>query len=149
MAEGMEIDEQPPPARRPVTSTTDSDPECPERELTQRIIGCAIEVHKTLGPGFKEGIYENAMIHELTRQGLAVNNQRVIQVFYKGTRVGWHRIDLVVEEKVIIELKHVETILKKHMAQTISTLKAAGLRVGLLINFNETRLMDGLRRVVV
>ena len=137
------------PARRPVVPAAGVPADCPERALTERIIGCAIEVHRALGPGYLESIYENALINELIRQGLAVDNQRLVEVLYKGSRVGWHRIDLIVEDKVIVELKHVEAIVSRHVAQAMSTAKAAGVKVGLLINFNEAKLVDGVRRVIV
>ncbi len=123
--------------------------EYPEKDLTERIIGCAIKVHRALGPGYLEVIYENALAFELSRCGLGVDRQRVVKVLYEGVEVGEHRIDLVVEGRVVLELKAVERLNDKHAAQVISTLRASGLKVGLLINFNEARLVDGVRRVVL
>ena len=122
--------------------------EYPEKALTEQIIGCAIAVHKALGPGFLESVYENALRHELTKQGLQVQQQLLAEIIYDGAAVGEHRLDLLVEQKVIVELKHVESIHDKHVAQVISMLKAFGVKVGLLINFNEARLTNGVRRVV-
>ncbi|MHC4716546.1 MAG: GxxExxY protein [Planctomycetota bacterium] len=123
--------------------------EYPEKDLTEKIIGCAIKVHRALGPGYLEAIYENALAIELTGNGLRVDRQRVVKVLYEGVEVGEHRIDLVVEGRVVLELKSVESLNQKHTAQIISTLRASGVRVGLLINFNEARLADGIRRVVL
>jgi len=121
----------------------------PEKELTEKIIGCAIRVHRELGPGYLEGIYENALSHELAKQGLRFERQRVVKVFYDGFEVGEHRIDMLVEGRVVLELKSVEVLSDKHVAQTISTLKAIGARVALLINFDESKVVDGIRRVVL
>lgn len=120
----------------------------PERELPERIIGCAIAVHKALGPGFLESVYENALAHELTKQGLQFERQKATKVLYDGVVCGEHRLDFLVEERVVVELKHVEAVHNVHLAQVISTLKAFGVKVGLLINFNEARLVNGIRRVV-
>ena len=117
--------------------------------LTHRIIGCAIAVHRALGPGYLESIYENALVLELKKHGLAVERQKTIKVFYDGQEVGEHRLDLLVEGKVVLELKSVEEVAKKHVAQVISTLKAAGARVAPLMNFNEEQLTHGIRRVVL
>ena len=123
--------------------------EFPEQELTGKIIGCAIAVHKELGPGYVECIYENALAHELAKQGLRVERQKVVKVLYDGIPVGEHRVDLFVEGKVVVELKSVETITSKHVAQAISTLKAVKAEVALLMNFDEAVLADGIRRVVL
>jgi len=119
----------------------------PEQELTETIIGCAIRVHRALGPGYLEAVYENALAHELTKVGLSADRQRVVKVLYDGVEVGEHRADIVVDDRVIVELKSVESLHPKHVAQVISTLKATGVKIGLLINFNETRLVDGVKRV--
>ena len=125
------------------------DQEYPEKELTGRIIGCAIAVHRELGPGFLEAIYERAMAHELAKAGLKFSTQYVVKVFYDGVEVGEHRVDILVEGKVVVERKSVETVTDKHLAQVISTRKAVGAKVGLLINFDEPRLAHGVRRVVL
>ena len=120
----------------------------PEKDLTEKIIGCAIAVHKELGPGFLELIYENSLSHELRKQGLNLERQVTVKVLYDGVEVGEHRTDLIVERKVVVELKSVEALTDKHVAQLISTLKAFKIKIGLLLNFNESRLVDGLRRVI-
>ena len=94
-----------------------------------------MQVHRALGPGFEEKIYRRAMLIELPRQHLRVETEKHISIFYLGKKVGRHHLDLVVEEKVIIELKTVETLNKSHYAQLRSYLKSSGLKVGLLINF--------------
>ncbi|HEX7898055.1 MAG TPA: GxxExxY protein [Planctomycetota bacterium] len=108
-------------------------------KLTEAIIGGVIRVHSTLGPGFVESIYRRALVLELSRGGLAVEPEREIDVFYLGERVGWHRMDLVVERKVIVELKAVEKLVSAHYAQLRSCLKASRLIVGLLVNFGGSR----------
>ena len=125
-----------------------SDREYPEKALTERIIGCAIAVHRELGPGYLEVIYERALAHEFIKQGVRSERQRIAKVFYDGVEVGEHRIDLFVEGKVVVELKSVDEISQRHVAQVISTLKAVGATVGLLINFDQARLVDGVKRVV-
>ena len=124
------------------------DAEYPHRDLTRKIIGCAISVHRELGPGYLESVYENALAYELRKQGVCFDRQKPVKVLYDGHPVGEHRADLVVENKVVVELKHVDTVVPKHVAQVISTLKAFRLKVGLLINFNEARLVDGVTRVI-
>lgn len=104
-------------------------------ELTGRIIACAIEVHKTLGPGFLESIYEAALIVELKRNGLKVEAQRILPVFYREILVGEHRLDLLVEDKIVIELKAISELEDIHFAIVRSYLKAVGLEHGLLLNF--------------
>lgn len=125
-----------------------SEEQYPHKELTNKIIGCDINVHRKLGPGYLESVYENALARELSRQGLSFDRQYVVKVFYDGVEVGRHRLDIFVEGKVVVEIKSVETLIDKHIAQIISTLKAVGAKVGLLINFDESRLVDGVRRVV-
>ncbi|KKK97213.1 hypothetical protein LCGC14_2655010 [marine sediment metagenome] len=123
--------------------------EYPHQELTEKIIGCAIAVHRELGPGYLEAIYEQALAHELTKQGLRFQKQRIARVYYDGVEVGLHRIDLFVEEKVVVELKSVDRVASKHVAQVISTLKAVGAEIGLLMNFDEARVVDGISRGVL
>ena len=121
----------------------------PEKELTEKIIGCAISVHRELGPGYLEILYERVLAHEFKKQGLEFQQQRSAKVFYDGVEIGEHGIDLFVEEKVVVELKSVERLTSRHVAQVISTLKAVGAEVGLLINFDESRVVDGIQRVVL
>ncbi|MGC9455501.1 MAG: GxxExxY protein [Phycisphaerae bacterium] len=138
--------EQPKPNR--LSRTAGPPAQYPQKELTEKIIGCAIRVHRELGPGYLEAIYETALSHELRKAGLGVERQKPVKVYYDGVEVGGHRVDILVEGKVVLELKSVETLTRKHTAQVISTLKACGAKVGLLINFDEVRLADGIRRVV-
>lgn len=120
----------------------------PHAELTERIIASGIKVHTELGPGFVEGIYERALVHELNRQGMKPEYQTWIPVFYDGVEVGRHRLDVVVDGLVLLELKAVEGLAAIHEAQLLSTLKAAKCRIGLLINFNVKLLKHGIRRVI-
>ncbi len=116
------------------------------KKLTGKIIECAITVHKKLGPGFLESIYQSALPMELMIQGLKVETQKEIKVFYDGKEIGLHRLDLVVERQVIVELKTVKAFDDSHLAQVLSYLKAADLRVGLLLNFAKAVLK--IRRVI-
>lgn len=118
-------------------------------DLSGRILGAAIEVHRHLGPGLVETVYEVALEHELRLRGLAVDRQMPIAVQYKDIQIGGQRLDMLVEGKVVVELKSVESLAPIHEAQLLSYLKAAGLRLGLLINFNGPRLVDGVRRFVL
>jgi GxxExxY protein len=120
----------------------------PHKDLTERIIGAAIEVHRELGPGYLEEIYERALVVELRRAGLGIEQQKVLPVVYRDAEVGTHRADLIVEGRVLVELKAVEELHPRHAAQVKSTLKAAGLEVGLLINFNVGILRDGVKRII-
>ncbi len=104
-------------------------------ELTGKIIECAIAVHRKLGPGFLESIYQSALPMELKKRGLKVETQKEIKIFYDGKKIGLHRLDLVVEEQVIVELKTVKEFDDSHVAQVLSYLRATGLNVGLLFNF--------------
>jgi len=105
--------------------------------LTEKIIGCAIEVHKKLGPGFLESIYENAFIVELQRKNLMVEQQREVLIKYDGVEVGKHRLDIIVDDTVVVELKAVKNIEDIHFAIVKSYLKATGKEHGLLINFSK------------
>ena len=116
--------------------------------VTEAIIGAAIEVHRTLGPGFLESIYEEALCVELTLRGARYTRQVPVAVDYKGHRIGESRLDLLVDDAVVVELKAVDALAPVHTAQVISYLKATGCRIGLLINFNVKRLTDGIRRIV-
>ena len=104
-------------------------------ELTGRIIACAIEVHKALGPGFLESIYEAAMVVELKRAGLKVEQQKPLPIFYREVLVGEHCLDLLVEGKIVVELKAISELDAIHFAIARSYLKAIGLEHGLLFNF--------------
>jgi len=129
----------------------DSLPEAIPAELNEAsgaVIAAAVEVHRHLGPGLLESVYEVALVHELTLRGMSVHRQVPVGVKYKDIEIGGQRIDLVVEPGVIVELKTVEVLLPVHEAQLLSYLKTTGLRVGLLINFNVKMLKDGIRRLV-
>jgi GxxExxY protein len=117
-------------------------------DWADRIIGAAIEVHRLLGPGFLESIYENALCRELRIRGVPFKRQARVPVFYKDELVGEGRLDLMVANLVVVELKAAENIQPIHYSQLLSYLKATGLKLGLLINFKERRLMLGIRRVI-
>lgn len=117
--------------------------------LTERIIGAAIEVHKELGPGLLESTYETCLEYELRQRGLKVARQVPIPINYKKVRLKTgYRLDLLVEDKVIVEVKAVDELMPIHQAQLLSYLNLASLRVGLLMNFNERLLKEGIRRLV-
>ena len=117
--------------------------------LSYRVIGCALEVYKTLGPGLLESIYEKALLQELTANGLEAQSQVLVQIDYKGKDLGdGLRMDILVEDRLIIELKSVEVLSPVHYKQLLTYLKLTGKKVGLLINFNVENLMDGIHRVV-
>lgn len=118
----------------------------PFESLSRRIIGAAIEVHAALGPGFLETIYEEAFKLELTENGLNYECQKEIKIEYLGVLIGTHRLDLVIENQVVVELKAVKELTEIHFAQLLSYLKASGIKVGLLLNFAKPRLE--IRRVV-
>lgn len=116
-------------------------------ELSYEIMGAIFEVHKELGPGFLESVYEKALIEELSNRGLKVETQKIIDLIYKGKKIGIHRLDLIVEDKVIIELKTVERFSIHHKAQLTSYLKASGYRLGILVNFSKSKVEYG--RVII
>lgn len=118
-------------------------------DLTNKIIGAAIEVHRALGPGLLESAYETCMVFELTQQGLTVVQQRPLPITYKKIQLDTgYRLDLLVEEKIVVEIKAVEELTPIHDAQLLSYLKLSGCRVGLLINFHVKMLKQGIRRIV-
>jgi GxxExxY protein len=118
--------------------------------LTERVIGLAIEVHRHTGPGLLESVYEQCLCYEFHQAGLPFERQVGIPVTYKGVAVGeGFRADIVVDCKVILEIKAVAAILPAHEAQLQTYLRMSGIRVGLIFNFNASRLIDGLRRFVV
>ncbi len=116
-------------------------------ELTEKIIGAAIEVHRILGPGLLESIYQEALRHELGLRGLRVQRQVEVDVHYKGIVIKGQRLDLLVESQVVVELKAVSRLPEVAVAQTLSYLKATGLKRALLLNFGEQRLVDGIKRI--
>lgn len=119
-------------------------------ELTGQIIGAAIEVHRHLGPGLLESVYEACLAYELAQAGLQVARQKELPVVYKGLRFDQgYRLDLLVEDTVVVELKTVERFTDVHEAQLLSYLKLSGCRVGLLMNFNVKMMKDGIKRYVL
>ncbi len=117
------------------------------RDLSYQIMGAIFEVHKELGPGFLEAVYEKALIEEFAKKAIEVETQRVIDVIYKGKKTGVHRLDMIVEGKVVIELKTVERFPAYHTAQMLSYLKASGHKLGILVNFSKAKVE--YRRIVV
>ena len=117
--------------------------------LTERIIGCAIEVHRGTGPGLLESVYDVCLAFELQAAGLDFRRQCPIPISYKTLSIQTaFRVDFVIEERVLVELKSVESLLPVHKAQALTYMKLSGLTVGLLINFNVRVLRDGIRRLV-
>lgn len=118
--------------------------------LTSKIIGAAIEVHRHLGPGLLESAYETCLAYELERLGLKVERQKALPLVYKEIQMDQgYRLDLLVEDQVVVELKVVEQLAPVHEAQILSYLKFSGCRVGLLINFNVKLLKQGIRRFIM
>ena len=121
-----------------------------EKELTQKIIGTAIEVHKQMGPGLLKSVYEECLLRELDLQEISFLRQVSLPIEYKGIKLESSlKLDLLIENKVIVELKAVDSILPIYQAQILSYMKLAKKRVGLLINFNITKLTDGIERFVL
>jgi GxxExxY protein len=116
-------------------------------ELTERIIGAAIEVHRILGPGLLESVYEEALCHELSLRDVSFDRQVSVNVIYKNHTIQGQRLDLLVEKVVVVEIKSVRTFPAVATAQVLSYLKATGLKRGLLINFGRTKLADGIKRI--
>jgi len=116
--------------------------------LSEKIIGAAIEVHKRLGPGLDESLYEAALAIELGLRNIQFSRQVTIPVSYKGQVIGEKRLDLVVEGQIVVELKSVEQMNDLYKWQTLTYLKITGLKLGLLINFNTKILVDGIKRVI-
>ncbi|HWY85479.1 MAG TPA: GxxExxY protein [Gemmataceae bacterium] len=119
-----------------------------DEELARQLIGAAIEVHRTLGPGFLESIYRRALRHELSILAIPFEYEKKILVPYKEIKIPGQRLDIVVAGRIILEVKTVEIFAPIHQAQLISYLKATGLRLGFLINFNTQVLKNGIKRVV-
>lgn len=117
--------------------------------ITEAIIGAAIEVHKELGQRLLESVYEEALCYEFDLQGIRYQRQVPVDIHYKGKKIQGFKIDLLVEKEVVVELKAVKLPPKLALSQTISYLKATKLRRGLIINFGEIRLIDGITRVSV
>ena len=120
-----------------------------DKELTGLIIGCAIEVHKTLGPGLLESAYEACLVYELSRHGLHIIRQQNLPLIYKGVNLEtYYRIDLIINQKVILELKCVNRIETVHQAQLLTYLKLSQIKYGLLLNFNVSLMKKGIQRII-
>ena len=115
--------------------------------FTEKVIGCAIEVHRTLGPGLLESAYQQCMAHELGLNDITFEIERQMPVEYKGTQLDCgYRIDILVDQRLMLELKSVEKVKEIHKAQLITYMKLAQINTGLLINFNVQKLVDGIQR---
>ncbi|BBE17065.1 NADH:ubiquinone oxidoreductase subunit 5 [Aquipluma nitroreducens] len=119
-------------------------------EIFKKVLDCAFEVHTNLGPGLLESVYEECLFIELQMVGLNVEKQKHLPLIYKGLKLGSHlRLDILVENKIIVELKAVEELTDVHLAQTLTYLKLSGCKLGLLVNFNVTHLKNGIKRVIL
>lgn len=120
-----------------------------ENEISTIVIGLAIEIHRKLGPGLLESVYQECLFYKLKQKGLIVEKEKPMPLIFEEIKLDCgYRIDLLVENKFIIEIKAVEALTVNHLAQTLTYLKLANYRLGLLINFNETLLKNGIRRVI-
>lgn len=118
-------------------------------EIMEKILGGTIEVHRILGPGLLEGIYESCLACELGQRGLRFDRQKPTPLNYRGMKLDYcYRLDLLVEDRVLVEIKSVEALIPLHTAQVLSYLRLSGFRLGLLINFNVPVLKDGIRRLI-
>lgn len=117
------------------------------KDLSHKIVGCAQRVHSAMGPGFPEAVYAKALLHELGKAGIPFESEKPVEVFYDGVVCGEFRMDLVADERIVVELKALQALNDEHVAQAISYLKAAGLRLAILINFGAKSLEAG--RVVL
>jgi GxxExxY protein len=136
-------DEEPPYVDRPRL-----EPDPALDELTGSVIGAAIEVHRQLGPGLDEILYESGMCIEFRLRGIPFKRQVIVPVMYKGEVIGTKRLDLIVDDRIIVEVKAVEALTALHKAQLHTYLKITGYKLGLLINFNCRVLKDGIKRVI-
>jgi len=120
-----------------------------ENELSNQVIGFAIEVHKALGPGLLESAYKECLFYKLVKSGLYVEKEKPMPVIFEEVKLDvGYRLDLLVENKLVIELKSVEALNEIHLAQTLTYLKLGSYKLGLLINFNVVKLKDGMKRVI-
>lgn len=120
-----------------------------ENNIATKIIGCAIEVHKALGPGLLESAYQECLLYKLREEGLIVEREKSMPLIFEEVKLDCgYRIDLLVENKVVIELKSVEALNDVHLAQTLTYLKLGKFKLGLLINFNVALLKNGIKRVI-
>lgn len=118
-------------------------------KITEKIIGCAIEVHRTLGPGLLESIYERALCYEFTVNNINYQNQMIVPIIYKETTLGNNVIDILVENEVIVEIKAVERMNPLYEAQLLSYMRLCDKKLGLLINFNVPYLREGIKRMIL
>jgi GxxExxY protein len=119
-------------------------------DLSSRIIGCAIEVHKALGPGLLESAYEECLAYELAASGLKIKRQVPMPLVYKNIKMEiGYRMDIQVEEKIIVEVKAVDALNDVHLAQVLTYLKLSGCKLGLLLNFNVAQMTKGIKRVIM
>src|SRR5690606_4392236 len=120
-----------------------------ENQIANKIIGCALEVHKALGPGLLESAYQECLFYKLTQEGLIVAKQKPMPLVFEEVKleVGY-RIDILVENKVVIEIKSVETLNNVHLAQTLTYMRLGRFKLGLLINFNVSLLKQGIKRII-
>ena len=116
------------------------------KDLSYQVMGAIFEVHKELGPGFIESVYEKALLLDLTSRGMKGDVEKIFDLTYEGKKVGTHRLDLIVEDKIVVELKTVERFAPHHTTQLLSYLKASGHRLGILVNFSKAEVES--RRVV-
>ncbi|MBI5216746.1 MAG: GxxExxY protein [Ignavibacteriae bacterium] len=120
-----------------------------ENELSNKIIGLAIDVHSALGPGLLESAYKECLYYKINTSGISVEKEKPVPLFYETVKLDCgYRIDLLVENKLVLELKSVEAINDIHLAQTLTYLKLGNYKLGLLINFNVLKLKDGIKRVI-
>jgi GxxExxY protein len=119
-------------------------------ELSNKVIGCALEVHKKLGPGLLESAYERCLSFELISAGIRHSAQKDLPIEYKGVKLDCgYRTDMIIENDIILELKSVDKIMPIHEAQLLTYMKLSGIKIGLLMNFNVCRLKDGIKRFVL
>jgi GxxExxY protein len=118
-------------------------------DITERIVGCAIEVHRHLGAGLLQSVYEASLGVELALKKLPFERQVRLPLHYKGQRISEHRVDLIVDNAVVVEVKAVQRLEPIHIAQVLTYLRVSGIRVGLILNFNSVVLRHGIRRVVL
>jgi GxxExxY protein len=120
-----------------------------ENEISKIVVDCAIKIHKNLGPGLLESAYEECMYYELKKIGLTVDKQKALPLVYEDIKLEiGYRIDLIIENKVVVEIKSVDTLNDVHLAQILTYIKLSQCKLGLLINFNVAFLKNGIRRVV-
>jgi GxxExxY protein len=121
-----------------------------EEEIFKKVLDCSFKVHTALGPGLLESAYEECLLYELKKLGLMVEKQKPLPLVYEEVKLDvGYRVDLFVENKIIIEIKSVDALADIHMAQILTYLKLSGCRLGLLINFNVRHLKDGIKRVIL